>query len=175
MLRVDAWLKDMCAECQRDPVMEFEHQLRLIHARQIRDLLADPQRVDVPTFEREVWRFGAAIKFQGHTFRFYEDYRAVSQSVLDALLHAIETGEVALHGNYMFDQPINTLDPRSSDMEVKTALMREALRVLNDPALAPLEKVHRIMGVRGFGAGNATALVCFVCRGGFRSVIGGQA
>jgi hypothetical protein len=149
------------AAFKQHPVTRFESILRRTRARQIRALLSDAAQVSLEMFTREVWRFGPAIEFQGLQTHFYGlNVDKLPPGWLAALEQGVQDGSVALHGNYMFSQPMTLFDPGNPDVEAKTEHVRQAVRIVNDESLTPAEKAHRIMAVPGFGPSNATALVC---------------
>ena len=81
---------------------------------------------------------------------------------VDQLREAFEQQRMEFHGNFIWGSSTRVFGAQLSadDDATKTALIREALVILNAPHLTPHDKaVHIISDVKGFGENSATGLV----------------
>lgn len=72
---------------------------------------------------------------------------------------ALNSNEVELHGNYMWHPATWIYAPKLKDLDKKTGYIRQAIDVLNELELPPLEKAHQIIEIPHFGRNIATGLV----------------
>ncbi|HEX3000427.1 MAG TPA: hypothetical protein VHR86_09365, partial [Armatimonadota bacterium] len=102
MLRLTPSVEEIRAAFQQfsqDPMERFRVKLRRKRAEQIRELLSNPQAVDVDTFNREVWVLKTEVRLSGKELKddlFADKPGAVTPAELEA---ALEAGELDYKGN----------------------------------------------------------------------------
>jgi hypothetical protein len=151
------------AEMRRDPRWQFQIQLRRTRAAQLRTLLAVPEAVTLDLFNHEVWVFSSKTLLRGKDI----GPTGIAESVLLApdqvadLQRGLETGELELHGNYLWGSAARVYGAQltSAGVEEKTGNIRRALSILNNPSLAPIAKAEQIEAITGFGRNSSTGLV----------------
>ncbi|PLS82253.1 MAG: hypothetical protein CYG60_24860, partial [Actinobacteria bacterium] len=154
-------LKEAFASFRQEPFERFVVKLRRTRAQELRKLLSDPDSIDLDEFNREVW------VLERHTSLPDGDAKKILTGKVDVSLEkirqmekALEAGELKLHGNYIWGTGANIYGTKLGvDEEQKTEYVRQALRVLNETALTPLEKARQIDEIPGFGPNIATGLV----------------
>lgn len=158
-------LKEEFAKFQQDPLERLRVKTRQTRAGQLRDLLSKPDGINLDIFNREVWLFESVTYLRGEKLEtnIFDDKYNFNLDQIQDFEQALANGELELHGNYMwgtgtaiFDASNNRSDPDGSQ---RTANIRAALKILNDPALTPMHKAEEILKVRGFGRNLATGLV----------------
>lgn len=152
-------LRAAWAQFQEDPVQRLWVQLRLKRAEELRTLLADPERIGVDDFNREVWQLENRTLLDGQDVTGEIWSPELSAERATELLEALEAGRLEYHGNAMWGTGSRTYAPRLADPEEKLALIRQALTILNDEQLEPAEKARQIGQIHGFGSNSATGLV----------------
>ncbi len=149
-----AALRPVFERFKQDPGSRLTVRMRRERARQLRELLADPEAVDLDTFNREVWVHDSG------TF-LHEDGRKkkVAETDRGELAAGFDTGNVEFHGNNIWG---NATRVYGSQLKVsndeKLGNLRRALRIVND-SFTPLEKARRIDAIKGFGENISTGLV----------------
>ncbi|GAC1637684.1 MAG: hypothetical protein NVS4B9_30700 [Ktedonobacteraceae bacterium] len=163
-------LRSAYARFQRDPLARFIVNLRRTRAGQLRALLADPgAQLDLDTFEREVWRIEYHTYLKSRKLELQFFYRHYEQTqllkmmaeqhlTLSELEKALSSGDLELHGNYIFGQPSAIFAPMIKDQALRLSLLQQALRLFNNATLTPLEQVQCVHDIKGFGENNATGL-----------------
>lgn len=141
------------------PVQAFRCEVRLTRAAQLREQLRDPDSVTLTGFNQEVWRFEAeatldSISVKGEV---YSDHLSPDRAA--ELTAALQDDRLQLHGNYCWGSAATVYGAqlKISDDE-KQNLVRQALRVLNDETVSPIEKVEQIEAIPGFGPNAATGM-----------------
>jgi MoxR-like ATPase len=144
-----------------NPLLHFTVKLRQKRAEQLRNLLARPADIDLETFNREVWTICSSASLDGQPVQLWDrNYQLADGARLMEFERALETGRLKFHGNSIWRSGTSLYEPAKRDrLDEQTGLVREALRILNDPALSPLEKARKIDAIRGFGDNTATGLV----------------
>src|SRR3712207_2669967 len=138
----------------------FHVKVRRERTRQIRELLSDPDAVDLTTFNSEVWLLSSGVYLNGEKIAFERLFDSADSDELTRYERALDAGELELHGNFIWRPPARIFGAMlGEDDEQKTKHVREALRILNDAELSPLEKARRVQAVHGFGPATATGLV----------------
>ena len=144
----------------QDPYHRFIVKLRRKRAEQLRNLLSDIDKIELETFNYEVWQSENKTLFQGKDVHPVTNIRNRPDSALiDQLEKALDTGTLELHGNYIWGSGSRVYLPREKNDDRKVANIREALSFLNDSEMTPLEKVNHISGVKGFGQNISSGLV----------------
>jgi len=160
-ISVDDATKEAFHGFRNDPRATFVVSLRRRRAEQIRELLSDPQAIDLETFNREVWNFHSEARIGDEVIT--ENLGGtpkVSVEELQRYKDALESGALSLHGNYMWGSATRIFGPMlQGGDDQRLQLVRQALIILNDSDLEPLKKAEEIMKVSGFGRNIATGLV----------------
>lgn len=153
------WLREVYSEYRNNPAARFHVRIRRERARQITDLLSEPEQIDLETFNQDVWVLSSSVYLNGEKIGFGDLY-STDADELSQYERALEAGDLELHGNFIWQPPTKIYGAmlKIGD-EAKTENVREALRALNGTDLTPQEKVRRIEAVKGFGPATATGLV----------------
>jgi hypothetical protein len=153
-------LKAAFVQFQQDRADRFFVQLRRKRAEQLRQLLSQPDNITPDMFNREVWVLESETLLRGNHIRLMgTNELTISEEMVAELEQALESGELELHGNYVWGSGSRVYGPRFPAAGEKTERIRQALQILNDPELTPLEKARQIMDVPGFGENISTGLV----------------
>lgn len=142
---------------------QFTARLRRTRARQLRELLSDPDAIDLETFDHEVWQVENTTRLRGQdisrTLIALTPIRD-TQQIAD-LEAALDNGALDLHGNYMWRAGTRRYGTplHGTSEEQKLENVRSALRTLNRDDLTPVEKATQICEIPGFGESTATGLV----------------
>jgi MoxR-like ATPase len=157
--RVDE-LRSTFVQWQQNPVNRFVVRLRRQRAEEVRKLLADPGQIDVVTFNNDVWALESetVVHPEGTRIRLMSAEPPDPGTVALAEA-ALDSGNLELHGNYVWRPASGIYDPLLKDDAQKLENLQVAVLVLNDPALSPLDKAEQLLAVRGFGNNVATGLV----------------
>lgn len=171
-VNIDETIKESFATFQQNPLNRFKVNVRRTRAAQLRQLLSNPDAIDLQTFLYEVWNIESKTHLHSRNIdlRICEKPTIFSQSIeqlldenvimLEELETALASDDLELHGNYIWGQGSHAYDIRTSKSEEeKLEQIHKALGILNNPALSPVDKAHRIVAISGFGEGNATGLV----------------
>lgn len=171
---IDETLKASFTVFQQDPLNRFKINVRRTRAAQLRQMLANPEAIDLPVFLYEVWNIESKTHLHSHSHNFelsiFEKPTIFAQSVeqllaenritLEELEDALTSGDLELYGNYIWRQGSSGYDIRMSKADQqKLEQIRKALGILNNPDFPPAAKAHQIATISGFGEGNATGLV----------------
>ncbi|MEW5957393.1 MAG: AAA family ATPase [Chloroflexota bacterium] len=151
-------LKLAYARFQKDVQDRFVVKLRRKRAEELRLLLSNPDGVSLDTFNREVWVPNSGTYLQEKNVSNFEN-EGFDLKLISEMEQALEAGELELHGNYMWGTASKIYAPRLKDDTRKAEYIREALDILNDSSLSPLQKVQQITKIYGFGNNIATGLV----------------
>jgi MoxR-like ATPase len=123
-------------------------------------VLAEPDQIDVVTFNRDVWALESETVVQPEGTRIRIMTTEPPDPGTVALAEAaLDAGHLELHGNYVWRPASGIYDPHLKDDAQKRENLQFAVLVLNDPALSPLDKAEQLLAVRGFGNNVATGLV----------------
>lgn len=145
-----------------DPSAQFVVRLRRHRAEQIRDLLGDPDAIDLELFNRDVWVYASSAKCQAEDVKPVLSAATVTipPDVLDRLNTGLQSGQLELHGNFIWGTGSRVFGPMMpGDEGDRLGYVRQALEVLNDDNLEPLEKAQAVLEIPGFGDNSATGLV----------------
>ncbi len=166
-------LKDAFSEYRSDPSRRFHVKIRRERARQLRELLSEPDTVDLTTFNNDVWIWSSGVYLNGKKIK-PAAFDNADQEQVAQYESALDSGELELHGNLIWSPPTRIYGAMLGvDDEQKTETVRAALRFLNDAELSPAQKTRRVQTVAGFGPATATGLVMiFHPRGASRSALG---
>ena len=147
-------------EFRSSELEQFHVWIRRQRAEQLRELLAQPSRLDLETFNHEVWALETATYLRGAKLAPGElGGKSFDSAWIADVRQAFADGELELHGNYMWGSGTKVFGaPLEQDDQEKLELVREALGILNGDA-SPLEKAERIIAIPGFGPNSATGLV----------------
>lgn len=145
---------------RQDPFDQFWVKVRRMRAEQLRQMLSNPDEVDLDTFNREFWRLESKTLYKG------EDITGVlfgaipvSPERISKLDAALDAGELELHGNYVWRPGSSVYSPKQSQGITKEENLRQALRILNQTDLTPFEKAVEIGKIHSFGRNTATGAV----------------
>src|SRR5436190_20940037 len=95
-----AQLKAEFERFRADPVCRFHVRTRRKRAEQIRELAADPEKVDTATFNREIWVGTSSITLDGQPAPdILERYAHSSLEEQAELEQALATGRLTVHGD----------------------------------------------------------------------------
>ena len=142
-----------CRESPQLPAAELEQfhvWIRRQRAEQLRELLAQPSRLDLETFNREVWSVETATYLRGAKLVPGEvgGGKSLDSARIADVRQAFADGELELHGNYMWGsgaQRIRRTAPtkRSSRSSNSSAKLSGS----STGTTPPLEKAERIIGI----------------------------
>src|SRR6266567_1805098 len=163
-------LKESFASFRREPLNTFRVNVRRTRAEQLRLLLSKPESIDLKTFQNEVLNFESGSWLRSRNIHFYifetrslmpDLEELIDQGILTlpGLEQALLSGDLELHGNYIWIQGSSVYAPRVKDQQQKLKQIQDALHILNDDQLSPLAKAQAIVKIPGFGENNATGLV----------------
>lgn len=170
-VQVDDALKEAFDQFRQDPLNTFRVNVRRTRATQLRQLLTNSAAIDVATFQREVWNIETdtylrsrdihlSIFGQGSLIHSgVEQLLQQGQVTLPELEVALTSGDLELHGNYVWRQGASIYASKVKDAQEKLRFIQQALQILNNPTLSLLSKAHALKAVYGFGENNATGLV----------------
>ncbi|WP_174369228.1 McrB family protein [Deinococcus sp. JMULE3] len=146
-----------------DPVQAFRCEVRLTRAAQVSARLRDADAVTLTEFNRDVWQFESDATLDGVSVRgtVYSDVLGADRAA--ELTDALREERLSLWGNYCWGSATTVYGAQLnlSDDE-KQRLVRQALHILGNDALSPLEKVQQIEAVPGFGPNSATGMTMLV-------------
>lgn len=97
-------LREAFSEYRSDPRRRLHVKFRRERARQLRDLLSDPDALDLKTFNSDVWVGFKGAYLGGKEIGFPEFTNASSEE-LARFESALEAGELELHGNFVWEPP----------------------------------------------------------------------
>ncbi len=106
-----------------------------------------------------MWRLESKTCLHGDPISWTKLDRGLSSEKILELGEALNSNEVELHGNYMWHPATWIYAPKLKDLDKKTGYIRQAIDVLNELELPPLEKAHQIIEIPHFGRNIATGLV----------------
>lgn len=160
---LDASLVAAFAQFRDDPVTQFMVQLRRHRAQELRSLFAAAPAMDLATFNRDIWTYCSAASCAGEDVTsLLRSYNIPAESVAKLKRH-LEAGTLELHGNFIWGSGSRVFGAMlSGDQADRTQSIRQAIAILNDATLSPLQKAKRLLEIRGFGKNIATGLV-MVC------------
>ena len=143
-----------------DPVARMRAQVRQVRARQLRELLSDPDGLTLEAFNTEVWRFHRQTRLgdQDVTGELYSD--ALTPKRAMELSGALEDGRLHLQGNYSWSSGSTVFGAAlKMTAEQKFSLVLQAAELLIRPDLSPIDKARQIDDLPGFGPNVSTGLV----------------
>jgi len=157
---VSTTLKTRFIQFQLDPLEHFAVRLRQLRAEQLRQLLADPLTVTLEIFNQEVWPLGKRV-VNGRVIGDLMDIElTINPAQLPELTTAVEQGKFEMHGNSIWGSASRIYGSQVKESnEEKVHSIRQALAILNDATLSPLEKAQRLDELPGFGPNSSTGLV----------------
>lgn len=144
-----------------NPDEQLRVQLRRIRAKQLRGLLSNVDEIDLDVFNQEVWVFESATRLNGEDIKgtLFPD-QPLNADFRNRVRSALDNGTLELHGNYIWGSGSKVYGPSLKlNNDEKLELVRNALRILNDQTLPPIEKAKQIRSIPGFGFNMATGLV----------------
>lgn len=160
---ISAQVRDAFERFRNDPEAQFVVKLRRHHAGDIRKLLSDIERLDLSTFNKEVWVYATSAKLGEKDVTKKLNFTVpIPPADLKELSQALNAGQLELHGNFIWGTATHiygTSVPGGND--VKLGYIRQAVAILTDSKLEPIEKVERIADLPGFGR-NITTGLCMV-------------
>ena len=153
-------LKRAFQEFRQDPLAMLQVEVRQARAAQIRQLMSNPDSISVKTFNSEVWNIETSTKLRGVEIKnklFGKE--ALSSQLIGEYREALYAGQLELHGNYIWGTASRIYGPTVTEDEVRLGYLRQAIGFLNAPNLTPLEKVSKLLQLKGFGYNISTGLV----------------
>lgn len=97
-------MRQAFAEYRRDSRRRLHVKFRRERARQLRGLPPDPDTVDLDTFNQDVWVGSNGAYLDGESIGF-PDFGHASPEQLARFENALESGELELHGNFVWEPP----------------------------------------------------------------------
>ena len=153
-------LKTEFGKFKKDPRQRFRVQLRRHRAKEIKALLAIPERVNLDIFNREVWWFESETRLDGENIKGELLGTAPIESErIERLQNALSAGNLELHGNYTWGSGTNIYGPMIKSDSAKLENVRKAIEVLNDSSLDSFSQAEEISKLLGFGPNISTGLV----------------
>jgi hypothetical protein len=174
---IDETMRVSFIKFQHDPMNRFKVNVRRTRSVQLRQLMSSPDAIDLRTFLYEVWNIESKTYLRSRNLELrifakpsatvFSLDRLLGQSLipedtvtLSELENALASGDLELHGNYIWGQATRAYDIRfSKSDEQKVEQISKAVLILNDHTLTPLDKARQIDAIPGFGGNNATGLV----------------
>jgi MoxR-like ATPase len=145
---------------KKDPSEICRVKLRRYRTQQLREILADPEKVDVNTFNREVWRVETSTKISGKDLKGkLLGTDPLSPELIGLVNAALLSGAVELHGNCMWGSATKIYAPMIKSEQEKTNHIRQALKILNTQDIKPIEMAQQLEKLTGFGPNISTGLV----------------
>ena len=153
-------LKEAFDAFREDPIQSFRVKLRRVRAGQIRDLLSNPDAVDLAVFNRDIWPAESETLHGTESVTGLSFKDTLARDRAAQLEQWLDAGELEFHGNYVWSSGARVFGaPLKDTEEEKTDLIRQAVRLLNDSTLTPSQKVEEILKIPGFGPNIGTGLV----------------
>lgn len=141
--------------------VQFAVRLRRHRAKELRNLLNDPFSIDLNTFNRDVWVVWttATLNDEDVLSLLHPDANP-SDEQLDTLESGLRENKLEVHGNCMWGSATRIYGPMlPGGDEERLRNVRQALEILNDDDLEPINKAKQITEISGFGNNIATGLV----------------
>jgi hypothetical protein len=138
----------------------FMTRLRYRRADQIREIVAEAEKMTLDRFNHEIWQIGHRVLLKGVpiTDRIFDGN--LNEARVLELEAALEAGELQVEGNTIWRPGSGVYGPGlKEDTSAKEEHIRRALAILIDVKFTPSEKVERIVRLPGFGPGAANLLV----------------
>jgi MoxR-like ATPase len=161
-----AALKKAFAEFMNEPLFQLQVKFRRYRSAELRQMLAEPEVIDLKEFNREVWRLETYTTRRGEdiTGKIYEasltGRQTVNSNEVAEIDASLEAGEISFHGNSIWGTASQIFGTALNlSEEEKLASVRQALHILNETDITPFEKAERIDAIPGFGYNSATGLV----------------
>jgi hypothetical protein len=153
-------LKTRFTQFQQDPLEQFTVRLRRLRADQLRQLLSDPAVVTLELFNEEVWPLGKRM-VNGQVIGDLMDYElGIDSAQVPDLMAALDQGKFEIHGNGIWGSGSRIFGAQlRASNEEKVHYIQQAVGILNDASLSPMEKALRIDELPGFGPNISTGLV----------------
>ena len=151
------------AEFKQDHVEQLRLTLRRERAKQLRELLSDPDAIELDVFHKEAWNFESSTLLNGEEVKGRVFGKSeCAPKFLKQLEQALGSNALELHGNYTWGSGARIYGPKLKlSPDEKLANIRGVIRVLNDQQIPPIEKAKQIQDVPGFGPNMATGFVMF--------------
>src|SRR5437588_12149819 len=156
VVQVNDTLKESFKEFQQNLLNNFKVNVRRTRAVQLRQLLSNPEAIDLQTFQDEVWNIENKTHLQSSNIdlRIFEAPTMFAPNVeqllnqekvtLPELEIALVSGDLELHGNYVWLQGAHLYAHGIKDEQQKLINIHTALQILNNPFLNPIEKAQKI-------------------------------
>jgi hypothetical protein len=96
------------ANLRQEPFERFLIKLRQTRAQELRELLSNPNSINLEEFNREVWVLERRTSLGGQDIgKIYTSTTNPSLEKIQQLETALESGELDLHGNYIWGTGAN--------------------------------------------------------------------
>ena len=155
-------LKEQYQQFLNDPLQQLRVKVRRYRAAQLRQLLANPDTIDLSAFNREVWVLESKTLHNGQVlpYKIFEATPMTNDQIRD-FDAALNAGEIELHGNYIWGNAARVYGAALQGDKAgrKEEYIHDALRLLNSPDNSPLEKAKAVDDIPGFGWNTATGMV----------------
>ncbi|MBI3966853.1 MAG: EVE domain-containing protein, partial [Chloroflexi bacterium] len=126
------------------PLERLRIRLRQRRAEQLREQFTRSEHLDLETFNREVWVFESMTSLRDRDIKGTIFARQPLSSEQIAELEAgLESEDLAVHGNSVWGTGSSVYGARLTDEGQKLENVRQAVAILKDGELAPVEKAKR--------------------------------
>ncbi len=148
-------LRPVFEKFRRDPGSRLTVRMRQERAGQLRELLSDPEAVDLATFNNEVWVHDSGTYLRKDGVR-----KRINEVRLEELAAGFDAGNVKFHGNNIWGSAARIYGSNlKSSGKDKLSNIGRALHILNNSSLSAMEKARLIDEIPGFGENISTGLV----------------
>jgi 5-methylcytosine-specific restriction protein B len=152
-------VQEVYRACVESTLGRFFIALRKRRAPELRSILAEPQAIQLETFNKEVW----AIESRTVLHPSGENIKVTAQESADDIpsewWEALQANQLELHGNYLWRPASSIFAPQSKNDREKLDALQSVTLILNDADMSPIAKAHQLMQVKGLGESTATGLV----------------
>ncbi|WP_273851850.1 McrB family protein [Guptibacillus spartinae] len=152
--------KDEFQRLRQDTFHSVIIKLRKERAKQLRKLLDSKNHISYDAFNNEVWNLGHAV-LNGEKVDIFEALSIRNHTILNQLESELENGSLKYLGNSIWGSGSRVFGSGITSLSVneKESIIRDAVQLLNDEGMQPIEKAERIASLKGFGENSATGLV----------------
>lgn len=154
-------MSEAFAQFRKNPSDQLRVRIRRERAKQLREILADYENIDLEFFNREVWVLESETLLNGNSIKGQIYGGGLSDAGFrKQISEALDIGSLELHGNSIWDSGSGIYGTRPKDRtdEQKLVYVRQALKLLNDQTLSASAKAIQIEAVSGFGFAISTGL-----------------
>jgi 5-methylcytosine-specific restriction enzyme B len=137
----------------------FFIKLRKYRANQLKELLNGKNKISLQQFNEEVWNIGYAV-LNDTKLNVFNIIHNKDFDTLKKLNEQLEKNQLIYRGNSIWGTATRVYGAqlKLTDQE-KEQFINNAIEILNRTDLTPLEKVNKLLEIKGFGENIATGLV----------------